>query len=109
MSNLEGAPEINEGAASKKKVGRRRVMTFLGSTGILASVGVFGGKSMAEASAELHNVKCCGLLYPPTSYATCHAHATYTWNCFGEYGGIYWECACCEAPGRSADNCVVQY
>lgn len=108
MSNQEDFPDASEEVAGGKKLGRRRLMTVLGSTGILASLGVLGSKSAAEA-LTLHDVKCCQLIYPPSSYTTCKAHATYIWNCFGEYGGLYWECACCEAPGRSADNCVVQY
>lgn len=93
-----------DGATCEKK-SRRKILGIIGGTGLLASVGIFGSNSSAEALVDDF---CCTLIYNPSNYDTCLAHNTYIWNCTYEASNhILWECACCEAPGRSAVNCEV--
>lgn len=85
---------------------RRRILTAIGATGVLVSAGIFGGKQQA-ASAAPASPLCCSLAnYPEnTTYAYCHAHASYIWYCDVGSGSLH--CACCETAGNrlSAADC----
>lgn len=78
-----------------KKHGRRRLLAGLGTTGLLASINLFGNAEKAFAA----NYGCCNLAnYPPnTTWSYCQAHSVYTWYCQNFSGSV--TCGCCETSG----------
>jgi hypothetical protein len=95
------AQEAAAGDGRSPGTGRRRLLTRIGTIGLLASAGVFGseGKALANCSRG-----CCSLWVCPTeTISICRAHATYTWYCSNSSGTF--SCECCESPGNSAYWC----
>ncbi|WP_445528404.1 hypothetical protein [Streptomyces cyslabdanicus] len=89
-----------------KKLGRRRLLSRIGTTGLATSAAVFVGTAAAtKASAQ---PLCCSLAnYPEnTTYSYCSAHAAYIWYCSAN---PYLHCACCETAGNKLSAAQCQY
>lgn len=86
-----------------RRIGRRRLLARLGTTGLAASMGVFAARAPAKASAA---AMCCDLTNFPanSSYDFCHERAAYIWYCSLS---AYLHCSCCESEGEeySAAEC----
>jgi hypothetical protein len=101
---MSGKVDERNEKATGKGLSRRRILSRIGATGLLASAGVFAGALKPEAAYA--GPACCNLAHYPANatYSYCRAHASYIWYC-EQSGGVH--CSCCETAGNrySAADC----
>lgn len=90
------------GRRKKSRIGRRRVLSGLGTGGLAAAAVVFGKPTAAEAAYTLN---CCHLCFKPSiSLSTCrNASRHYVWYCTTSGGFLH--CTCCER-GATTSTCT---
>ena len=104
LPRIAKAAKAAETDGPRLTLGRRRILSGVGASGLMAAAGIFASSSPAAAA---DNDGCCNLANKPgsagyVSRAYCTDHMDYVWVCSTEPG--YLRCSCCETAGNKQSS-----